>query len=177
MANSSWLTPGAPAHFWRLMREMRTNNPDESQLVFLAFDLLVERGVDLRGLPLVERKKDLRRLCLKSKVPFLKEVEHFPDGQVLYEHCNAFGFEGVVSKKLNSRSVWRKSKCPNWRRQHAERWRAFEKTNNQKPELTEDQKVLIKKRAELARVLESLQRPDLRPGIARELRGHQALLE
>ena len=36
---------------------------------------------------------------------------------------------------------------------------------------------LIKKLEELARVLERLQDPELRPGIARELRRHVAILE
>ena len=81
------------------MREMRTNKPDESQLVFLSFDLLF----DLRGMPLSERKKDLRRLCTEAKLPFMRQVETFPDGRVLFDHCNKFGFEGVVSKRLSSK--------------------------------------------------------------------------
>ena len=43
--------------------------------------------------------------------------------------------------------------------------------------MTEGQKTLIKKLEELARVLERLQDPELRPGIARELRRHVAILE
>jgi hypothetical protein len=43
--------------------------------------------------------------------------------------------------------------------------------------LTDDQTVLIRKRQELSRVRERLQDPDLRPGIARELRTHVAVLE
>ena len=31
-------------------------------------------------------------------MPFLKHVQTFPDGAVLLEHCNNFGFGGVVSK-------------------------------------------------------------------------------
>jgi hypothetical protein len=46
-----------------------------------------------------------------------------------------------------------------------------------KPELTEAQKTLAKKREELARVLEQLRTPSLRQGIARELRKHVAILE
>jgi bifunctional non-homologous end joining protein LigD len=90
-------------HFYRLMREMRTSHPDESQLMFLAFDLLHQDGVDLRGLSLTERKRDLRRLCDKSRVPFMRQVQTFPDGPVLFEHFSKFGFEGVVSKRLASR--------------------------------------------------------------------------
>jgi len=101
------------------------------------FDLLHQDGVDLRGLPLSERKRDLHRLCLKSQVPFLKEVQTFPNGELLLDHCNKFGFEGVVSKRLASRYVsgpsryWTKTKCPDWKRVNAERHRLFE--NNKRP--------------------------------------------
>jgi uncharacterized coiled-coil protein SlyX len=46
-----------------------------------------------------------------------------------------------------------------------------------KPELTEAQKTLAKKREELARVLERLRSPQLSHGMARELRKHVAILE
>jgi bifunctional non-homologous end joining protein LigD len=57
------IDPRGAAHFYRLMAQMRTSHPDESQLMFLVFDLLYQDGVDLRGLPLSERKRDLSRLC------------------------------------------------------------------------------------------------------------------
>lgn len=88
------------ANFRALMAEMRTRGPDESQLMFLVFDLLYQVGVDLRQLPLSERKRDLHRLCRKSRVPFMREVQTFPNGAVLLEHCNRMGFEGVVSRRL-----------------------------------------------------------------------------
>jgi ATP-dependent DNA ligase len=50
-------------------------------LVFLSFDLLHQDGVDLRGLPLSERKRDLHRLCAKSRVSFMREVQTFPTVQ------------------------------------------------------------------------------------------------
>ncbi len=96
-------------------------------------------------------------------MPFLKEVQIFPDGPVLFEHCSKFGFEGVVSKRLASRYSsgpsrnWVKAKCPGWKRINAERWRIF----NQ-PEQTERQRALVRKREELARVLEQLKTPGLR---------------
>ena len=175
------IDPRGAAHFYQLMSQMRTSSPDESQLMFLVFDLLHQDGVDLRGLALTERKRDLTRVCRKSKVPFLKEVQTFPNGPLLFDHCNKFGFEGVVSKRLASRYSsgpsrnWVKTKCPGWKRANSERWRIFE--GPRKPEMTEAQKTLAKKRAELVRVLERLQDPDLRPGIARELRKHVAILE
>ena len=79
------IDPRGAAHFYRLMAEMRKNHPDESQLVFLVFDILHQDNVDLRALPLSERKRDLTRLCRKSKVPFMKEVQTFPNGPLLPE--------------------------------------------------------------------------------------------
>ena len=70
---------------------------------------------------------------------------------------------------------WVKSKCPGWKRINAERYRLFEGPPR-KPELTEAQKTLAKKRAgarQGARASGGL----LRPGIARELRKHVAILE
>jgi bifunctional non-homologous end joining protein LigD len=126
------IDPTGSAHFYKLMRQMRTRWPDESQLMFLAFDLLHQDGVYLRGLPLSERKRDLHRLCVKSRVSFMRQVQTFPDGPVLFDHCNQFGFEGVVSKRLNSRYVsgpsrnWIKTKCPDWKRDNAERHKLLE---------------------------------------------------
>jgi bifunctional non-homologous end joining protein LigD len=126
------ISPGGDANFYALMHQMRTRWPDESQLVFLAFDLLHQDGVDLRSLSLTERKRDLTRLCRQSRTPFLKQVETFPDGEVLFDHCSKFGFEGVVSKRRTSGYAsgfsrhWIKTKCPDWKRDNAERGKSFE---------------------------------------------------
>jgi hypothetical protein len=95
--------------------------------------------------------------------------------------CSKFGFEGVVSKRLASRYSggpsrnWVKTKCPGWKRINSERHKLFE--GPRKPELTEAQQTLAKKREQLARVLERLQSPGLSPGVARELRKQIAILE
>ena len=71
-------------------------------------------------------------VCRRSRTPFLKQVETFPEGDVLLDHCNRFGFEGVVSKRLASRYSsgpsrnWVKVKCPDWKRDNAERGKLFE---------------------------------------------------
>jgi bifunctional non-homologous end joining protein LigD len=52
------IDPRGSAHFHWLMAQMRTCQPDEGQLMFLTFDLLHQDGVDLRGLPLSERKRE-----------------------------------------------------------------------------------------------------------------------
>ena len=36
-------------------------------------------------------------------MPYLSQVETFPDGAVLFDYCSKFGFEGVVSKRKGSR--------------------------------------------------------------------------
>ena len=101
----------ARADFHRLMAEMRTKWPDQDQLVLIMFDLLHQDGVDLRPLPLTERKRDLERLCRRAKVPFMRQVQTFPNGQLLFEHCSKFGFEGVVSKRLDRPYVSGPCKC------------------------------------------------------------------
>jgi len=147
------------AHFWRLMREMRTSHPDDSQLIFIGFDRLFVRGLDLRGLPLLEWKKDLHRLCARSKVPFLKEMQTFPDGALLYEHCDKFGFEGVVSKRSWSRYVsglsryWTKVKCPGRARDHAEPGARSNAPKRQNPTV---QKQRERETTEFARVVDKL---------------------
>jgi hypothetical protein len=99
----------------------------------------------------------------------------------LFDRCNKFGFEGVVSKRLAScyssgpSRNWIKTKWPGWKRINSERYRLFEAPR--KPELTEAQMTLAKKRAELARVIKRLRSPPLSHGIARELRKHAAISE
>jgi ATP-dependent DNA ligase len=94
------IDPGGSAHFYRLMAQMRTSRPDESQLMFMVFDLLQQDDVDLRRWALSDRKLDLDRLCRKSKVPYLRQVETFPDGAVLFDYCSKFGFRGgLVGKR------------------------------------------------------------------------------
>jgi hypothetical protein len=71
-------------------------------------------------------------------------------------------------------------KCPNWRRVHAERWKAFEKApaSSEFSEVErEHERQLQKKRVELARALECLDDPSLRSSLAREFRRHVAELE
>ena len=120
------------ANFRALLGEMRKSWQDEERLTFFAFDLLHQDGVDLRRLPLSERKRDLQRLCARSGIPFLKEVQTFPDGRLLLEHCDKFGFEGVVSKHLASRyasgpsRAWVQVKYKGWKEANVDRGELFE---------------------------------------------------
>jgi bifunctional non-homologous end joining protein LigD len=86
-------------------------------LRFVAFDLLFESGKDLRGLPLIERKKRLEALLGKAKAPIMFG-DHLsgPAATVFKEACR-LGIEGLVSKDKNSSyssqrvRTWIKSKC------------------------------------------------------------------
>jgi hypothetical protein len=83
-----------------------------------------------------------------------------------------------MTDRANSPIVfdWLKTNCEAWARNNTERYRLFE-GNKKEPELTKEQKVLLRKRQELVRMRKRLQDPDLRPGMARELRKHVAILE
>jgi hypothetical protein len=89
--------------------------------------------------------------------------------------------EGVVSKRLSSRymsgpsRLWTKSKCPDWRRDNANRYKLFEKpTKPLGP--TERERALQRKRAELVRVRESLARVGLRAGLFAALKAQERAL-
>jgi ATP-dependent DNA ligase len=59
------------------------------QCVFIAFDLLFVNGKDLRMLPLVERKTELKKLLRRkhSRIQYLDHVES--DGRLLFEQIVA----------------------------------------------------------------------------------------
>ena len=126
------LSAGGMADFRELLTELQRSWPEEGRLVFFVFDLLHQDGADLRRLPLFERKRDLHRLCARSRVPFVKQVQTFPNGRLLLEHCAKFGFEGVVSKRLGSRYMsgpsraWVKVKCKGRKEANEQRFELFE---------------------------------------------------
>jgi bifunctional non-homologous end joining protein LigD len=86
-------------------------------LAYVAFDLLFLDGRDLRGEPLVERKKALARL-LRGRRGRLRYSEHFdaPGAEVHQRACRMH-LEGIVSKRKQAPYVagrgqaWLKVKC------------------------------------------------------------------
>ena len=164
--------------------EMRPRRPDTSRMCYFSFDLLWERDVDLRRLPLSERQRDLARLCNKGRkdVPCLRLVESFLQGPPLLEWCEHYELEGIVSKRLSSpyssgtSRHWLKVKTDQWRDSNKFRYKMFE--GRKKPaELTERDRALVRKREELDRIRERLRDADLSHGTIRELRKHVAILE
>jgi bifunctional non-homologous end joining protein LigD len=107
---------GAP-DFSTLQAALSDGKTDK--LIFFGFDLLFTEGLDLRRLPLVERKAQLKRLLeARKNAKQIHYVEHFESGgdAVLQSACK-LALEGIVSKKLNAfyqsgrTESWTKAKC------------------------------------------------------------------
>jgi bifunctional non-homologous end joining protein LigD len=88
-------------------------------LVFFAFDLLVNGREDLRAQPLAVRKSRLEALLEKADAgPRLRYVQHFESqADTVLESACKMNLEGIVSKKLDASYVsgrsgnWTKAKC------------------------------------------------------------------
>jgi hypothetical protein len=77
------------------LRDAATPN----RLIYSAFDLLYLDGYDLRGTPLIERKRALQELLAKSP-PKIVYVEHFEmdDGEAGRESCASLQEESPPSR-------------------------------------------------------------------------------
>ncbi|HWZ31327.1 MAG TPA: DNA ligase D [Bryobacteraceae bacterium] len=70
-------------------------------VVFFAFDLLYLDGYDLRGVPLVERKRVLKEILKPGDL--VRYSDHFAgNGAALFEASKAQGLEGIVGKRAAS---------------------------------------------------------------------------
>ena len=75
----------------------------DQEVQLCAFDLLEIDGEDLRSLPLIDRKRRLRKL-LRRPQRGLQYVEHFDGcGVKMFEHVCRLGLEGIVSKRIDLR--------------------------------------------------------------------------
>jgi bifunctional non-homologous end joining protein LigD len=90
--------------------------------VYYVFDLLHRDGRDLRGLPLIERKAELKRLLDSAKLAgtTIRYSEHFDeDGSLVLQQACRMTLEGIVSKRADApyRSgrvdTFIKTKCSN----------------------------------------------------------------
>ena len=102
--------------FAALQAALSANNSEN--LVFFAFDLLVEGKEDLRPLPLTDRKTRLESLLSTQVADSIRYVAHFEStaDTVLLSACK-MQLEGIVSKRLDAPYVsgrssnWTKAKC------------------------------------------------------------------
>ena len=86
----------------------------KSTCIFVAFDLLYLNGKDLRTLPLIERKRQLRKLIRRrrSRILYLDHVEN--DGRLLFEQIVKMDLEGMVCKRKNSPYRVTEKPSPYW---------------------------------------------------------------
>ena len=85
------------SHFQLLQNALRAEAP----LRYCIFDVMFAGGEDLRDLPLLERKKRLRRLLPKH--PLLAFSEHRPDSGIAFFHeAQERGLEGIMAKRASS---------------------------------------------------------------------------
>jgi bifunctional non-homologous end joining protein LigD len=88
-----------------------------SNLAFYAFDLLVDRGKDIRKLPNIERKERLATLLEGVHPPILYGDHVVGRGDELFEAMCKSGGEGIISKKADASYKgirtrnWLKVKC------------------------------------------------------------------
>src|SRR5918993_91255 len=83
----------------------------ENPVTYYAFDLLAADGFDVRALPLVIRKRLLRKLLPPAgAIRFLDYFEG--DGELLYQHVQKLGLEGIVAKQADS--TYRAGRSPCW---------------------------------------------------------------
>jgi bifunctional non-homologous end joining protein LigD len=72
------------------------------KLIFFAFDLLFAEDMDLRRLPLRDRKARLKEMLDEHAPKNIRYVEHFEvDGDAVMDSARELELEGVVSKKLS----------------------------------------------------------------------------
>ena len=88
-----------------------------ANLVFYAFDLLIDRGEDIRKLPNIERKQHLAALLKGVQPPILYGDHVIGRGQELFREICKQGGEGIISKRAGAAYKgtrtrdWLKIKC------------------------------------------------------------------
>jgi bifunctional non-homologous end joining protein LigD len=94
--------------FQKLGARIHATRPHEARraarevpVSYLVFDLLAVGGLDLRSLPLRERKRLLLRVVQgKGLIRVLDHIED--DGRPLWQFCEQQGLEGVLAKRADS---------------------------------------------------------------------------
>jgi bifunctional non-homologous end joining protein LigD len=83
------------------------------KLIFFAFDLLVAEDMDLRRLPLRDRKARLKEMLDEHGDKNIRYVEHFEvEGDAVMESARGMNLEGIVSKKLSA--PYHSGRTDNW---------------------------------------------------------------
>jgi bifunctional non-homologous end joining protein LigD len=103
-------------NFSQLQADIADNRQD--RMVYYAFDLLYLDGYDLRGAPLIERKRLLHELLKETQPRSIVFSEHFDvDGRHMFKMACEHRLEGIIAKRADAvyRSIrnedWLKIKC------------------------------------------------------------------
>jgi bifunctional non-homologous end joining protein LigD len=83
-----------------------------SNLAFYAFDLLIDRGEDIRKLPNIERKERLAALLQRVPSPILYGDHVIGRGEELFREICRMGGEGIISKKAGA--AYRGTRTRDW---------------------------------------------------------------
>jgi bifunctional non-homologous end joining protein LigD len=83
-----------------------------ANLVFYAFDLLIDRGEDIRRLPNIERKDRLQSLLAGVHPPILYGDHLIGRGEEMFREVCRLGGEGVIAKR--SDAAYRGERSRNW---------------------------------------------------------------
>ncbi len=96
--------------FAALQDALATRAPE--RLTYFAFDLLYLNGFDLIRTPLIQRKRELKRL-LKGVRDSVQYSDHVVgDGPAFFEQAEKLSLEGIVSKRVNA--PYRPGKARSW---------------------------------------------------------------
>jgi bifunctional non-homologous end joining protein LigD len=92
------LNDNGRSSFQLLQNTGETNHP----VVYYVFDLLFEGGIDLRDLPLTERKTRLETVLLKAVDPIRPSPVFMENPKEVLEKMESAGAEGSIAKRKNS---------------------------------------------------------------------------
>ena len=86
------------SHFQLLQNALR----HEAKLQYCAFDLMFQDGADMRSLPLLQRKRQLRSILPRHKlIAFSAHRKTF--GEKFFEEAERRGLEGIMAKRGDSK--------------------------------------------------------------------------
>jgi bifunctional non-homologous end joining protein LigD len=110
---------GQPTGFQNLQGRIHVKGapaPGAARTAFIVFDLLFDGAVDLRPLPLRERRARLERLLKGVHDDRLRLSEQvLGNGQPMYDLAKASGWEGLIAKRLDS--IYKSGRrSPDWRK-------------------------------------------------------------
>ena len=89
----------------------------DADLAFYAFDLIVDQGEDISGLPNIERKQRLAALLKTVPAPIIYGDHVIAKGEALFDAICKEGGEGIIAKKATApyrgarAKAWLKVKC------------------------------------------------------------------